>query len=147
MGEPSRIVGLIRGVVGAVLGAVLGHCAFVWMLRQGFYALILPGALVGLGFGLLSRRQSMSWGIGCGVFGVAVGAFSEWRTAPFVEDGGFLFFLTHLHELQPITVLLILLGGFFAFWFGAGRHQPDSAQATAFDHQRDAADLPGDDQE
>jgi len=127
---PSRIVGLVRGVVGAVLGAVLGHCVFVWMLRHGFYALILPGTMLGLGFGLFSRRQSIGWGIGCGVFGVVMGVFSEWRTAPFTEDGGLLFFLAHLHQLRPPTIMLILLGGLFAFWFGVGRGQGDSRRAT-----------------
>jgi hypothetical protein len=126
--EPSRVLGLVRGVGGAVLGAVLGYWVFVWLLWHGFYALILPGTLLGLGFGLFSRRQSTWWGIGCGVLGVAMGVFSEWRTAPFVEDGGLLFFLSHLYQLRPPAIVLILLGGLFAFWFGVGRDGGDSSR-------------------
>ena len=111
----------VSGLFGAALGGALGYYAFFWMVRQGFYALILPGTLVGVGFGLLSRRESVTSGILCGVFAVALGVVAEWRVAPFLEDDSFVFFLTHLYQLRPVTMIMIVLGGVFAFWFGRGR--------------------------
>ena len=111
----------VSGLFGAVLGGALGYYAFFWMVRQGFYALILPGTLVGVGFGLLSRRESVTGGILCGVFAAALGVFAEWRFAPFLEDDRLVFFLTHLYQLRPVTMIMIALGGLFAFWFGRGR--------------------------
>ena len=112
---------IIRGLVGAALGAAVGYYGFFWIARQGLYALILPGALLGLGCGALSGRRSMALGIVCGVLAVALGVYIEWRFAPFVEDAGFGYFVAHLHELTPVTRIMIGLGGFLAFWFGLGR--------------------------
>jgi len=139
MGETSKIVGFSRGLVGAVLGGVLGYYVYVWMLRQGFYALIVPGTLLGLGFGLFCRRKSILWGIACGLFGIGLGIFSEWRFFPFIEDKGFLYFVAHLHELPFTTIALILLGGFFAFWLGTGRHRLGLSRATPSGSERDEA--------
>ena len=140
MGETSKIVGFIRGLVGAVLGGVLGYYVYVWMLQRGFYALIVPGTLLGLGFGLFSRQKSILCGIACGLFGVALGIFSEWRFFPFIEDNGFLYFLTHLYQLPAATITLILLGGLFAFWFGIGRDRAGWSHTTPFDSERDEAE-------
>lgn len=137
MGETSNIVGFTRGLVGAVLGGVLGYCVYVLMLRQGFYALIVPGTLLGLGFGLFYRRKSILCGIGCGVFGVGLGIFSEWRFFPFIEDKGLLYFLAHLYQLPSTTIALILLGGFFAFWLGTGRDRVGWNRALPFDSEPD----------
>ena len=42
---------------GAVAGGILGYFAFGWLLGQGFYALMLPGGLLGLGAGLAKNRS------------------------------------------------------------------------------------------
>ena len=57
-------------------------------------------------------------GLVCGVLGVVLGLITEWRFAPFVADGSLLYFLTHVGDLMPITLLMIGLSGVFAFWFG-----------------------------
>jgi len=120
MKRPSKIVGLLRGSVGGILGGVLGYYAFVWLGQHGFYALILPGSLVGMGFGVCSGRRSLAGGIACGLFAVALGIFTEWRWRPFAADQSLAYFLTHLHRLSPVTVALILLAGAFSFWIGLG---------------------------
>src|SRR5215213_11333324 len=92
---------LILGLLGAVLGGCLGYFAFFWISGQGFYALALPAAFVGLGAGLCARRRSSILAIVCGVAGVALGLFTEWRFAPFIADHSLSYFLGHLHLLRP----------------------------------------------
>ena len=56
----------LLSLIGAVLGGFLGDIAFGWILEQGFYALALPGAGIGIGCSLLSRGPSLVRGILCG---------------------------------------------------------------------------------
>lgn len=109
-------------LVGAVVGGVLGHFIFFWAARQGFYAMILPGAFVGLGAAVY---KSPSWALPpiCGVLALVAGILTEWRFAPFAADGSLGYFLTHLKDLQPMTVLLIGLGALFGFWVPFRRFQ------------------------
>ena len=108
------------GAVGAVLGSLVGYAVFFWVLRQGFYALVIPGAMLGAVCGMLARHESVGRGIACGVAGLALGLYSEWKWAPFRADEGFRYFLTHPHHLKPITIIMILLGAGMAFWMGKG---------------------------
>jgi len=117
----ARPVNWPLGFVGAFAGGVLGYFAFFWMARQGFYALVLPGAALGLGCGLLSGGKSWGLGIACGVLGVMIGLITEWRYAPFVADDSLPYFLTHVGDLRPFTLAAIGLSGLFACWFGMGR--------------------------
>ena len=61
--------GIVLGLAGALVGGAAGHFLFLAMTRWGFYAMVLPGAAVGLGCGLLSGRRSVPLGIACGVIG------------------------------------------------------------------------------
>ncbi len=102
-------------LLGAVIGGGLGHFAFLWIARQGFYGLILPGALVGFGAGVF--RGSSKWvPVLCGLLALALGIFSEWRFAAFVVDSTLGYFLSHLHQLRPITLIMIVVGAAIAFW-------------------------------
>lgn len=112
---------LVLGAAGGLIGAVTGYFLFFAIARQGFYAIILPGALAGIGCGGFSGRKSLPLGVACAVLGIFAGILAEWRFAPFVADRSFLFFMSHLGELPRFTQVLILVGAFFAFWFGRGR--------------------------
>lgn len=101
-------------ITGAVLGGLLGYAVFFWLISYGLYALILPGALVGLGASLFSNR-SLGLAVGCGVLALALGIVTEWRSAPFVKDRSLGFFLTHLQELSPVTLVMIGVGGIIGF--------------------------------
>ena len=114
-------IDVLLGMVGATVGAVLGYFLFFVIARQGFYAIILPGALLGLGCGALSGRQSVALGITCGVLGLAVGIYTQWSFAPFVKDKSFSFYLSHLLDVNRVSQILILVGTALAFWFGMGR--------------------------
>jgi hypothetical protein len=48
MSETSRFKNMVAGLAGAVAGGAIGYFTFIWIARQGFYALMLPGALAGV---------------------------------------------------------------------------------------------------
>ncbi len=73
-------------LIGAVAGALVGYFAFRWIARQGFYALVLPGGLLGIGAGLF-RNKSNVLCIACGLMGLALGFLAEWQFAPFIKNG------------------------------------------------------------
>jgi len=102
-------------LAGAVAGGVLGYFVFVWLAHQGLYALAVPGGLVGLGAAFF-RNKSLPVAIGCGMLALAVGLFSEWKFAPFIDGGSLGYFLLHIHQLRPVTLIMIGVGGFIGFW-------------------------------
>ncbi|MBN2271216.1 MAG: hypothetical protein JXN61_11420 [Sedimentisphaerales bacterium] len=114
-------VGTVHGLAGGVGGGVLGYFLFMVIAGQGFYAIVLQGALVGIGCGSLSGRKSTRLGIVCAILGLAAGILSEWRFAPFAEDESLSFFLTHLHKNSGVPLVLIGIGIICAFYFGRGR--------------------------
>jgi hypothetical protein len=111
----------LLGLVGAIGGGALGYFVFFLLAREGFYGMILPGALVGIGCGALSGCQSNVLGLVCCVLACALGIFTEWRYAPFNADDSFSFFVAHLHDLSRTALISMAVGGFFGYWFGRGR--------------------------
>jgi len=80
--------------------------------------LILPGGLLGMGCGLLARHTSHPRGVACGVAAVLLGAFTEWKFQPFIDDGSFRYLLSHPTQLRSLTLVMIGVGGLIAFWTG-----------------------------
>ena len=126
MNESPRPRTITLGLIGAVIGGAVGYFAFFWAARQGFYALILPPALLGLTAGYLARCRSTLLAILCAIAGLALGMYTEWRYAPFRADPSFPYFLTHVHQLKPFTLLSLALGvlGCYRFALGADRRTP-----------------------
>ena len=120
MSEEPSMESWLLGLVGAAIGGWLGYLAFFWIASQGFYALPVPGAVLGIGCGLLAQRRIMVLAIICGLAALSLGLFTEWRFRPFIADKSLSYFLGHLYELKPSTLLMIALGGVFGFWFGLG---------------------------
>jgi hypothetical protein len=112
---------LLLGLAGALAGGAVGYAAFIWIARQGFYALMLPGAAAGLGASLLVRDRSVLRGVLCGLFAVGLGLFAEWRFAPFIKDPSLGYFLAHFTDLRPITLLMIVGGGGFGYCLALGK--------------------------
>lgn len=121
MNGKFRIVPFLKGILGAAAGGVVGYYAFGWVLSQGFYAMVIPGAALGYGFGLLSRDRSTVYGIVCAILAVGLGLFAEWKFFPFIKDDSLNYFVNHIRELTPVTLIMIALGGFCGYWFGIGR--------------------------
>jgi hypothetical protein len=122
--SPSPIVPVLRGLAGAVVGAAAGYWLAGWALRQGFYAMALPGGLLGLGYGLAARRYSPVGAVVCAIAAVPVGLFTEWAHMPFVRDASLDFFLRNLGALRGMTWLMVGLGAVGAYWFAIGTRSP-----------------------
>jgi hypothetical protein len=136
-----QITSNLLGLVGAVVGGVIGYYIFLWMVDQGFYGLMIPGALLGLGCGLLSQHVSHPRGVLCALAAIFLGMFAEWHFKWFVPDDSFGYLVTHFHQKQQLTLIMLALGAFFAYWLGkdagfarlAGGQRP-----TAAVHKRDS---------
>ena len=112
----------LRGIGGAVAGAVAGYFLFSFLLGSGFYAMLLPGALVGLGCSWSSKIYSVGLGMVAGCLALGLSVFLEWYlVTEFVEDNSLGFFLANMLELGPASLLMMVGGGFLGFWFGKGR--------------------------
>ena len=98
----------------ALLGGTLGYFGFILLLGQGFYALVLPGGLLGLAAGIVRTRSSSVHAV-CALLATAAGLLAEYRHAPFIADNGLTYFLTHAADLKPVTLALIGAGGCIGF--------------------------------
>jgi hypothetical protein len=90
-------------------------CIFIWLANQGVYGLILPGGLLGLGAGAFKSR-SILIALICCLAALALGFYAEWRFAPFVVDDSLGYFVAHIFDLRPITLIMIAVGAAIGFW-------------------------------
>lgn len=108
------------GLVGAAVGGVAGFFVFQWIFRQGFYALIIPGASLGLVGGYCVRGRSVPFAILCGIAGLALGLFTEWRFFPFAKDESLVYYITHIQGKRPITLIMLAIGTVISFRLALG---------------------------
>ena len=116
----NDLITILRGVGGAVIGAGLGYLAFRLLYRNGFYGIMLPGVLIGFGASLAARSRSQTLGMICAALAVGVTLFTEWHVR-FSQHNTFLFFLSNLHTLGIVSLVMMVAGVLAAFWFGQGR--------------------------
>jgi hypothetical protein len=102
-------------LVGAAIGGALGYFLFFWLAGHGFYGMIIPGGLLGIGAGIFKSR-SITIAVICGFAALALGLFTEWRFAPFVADDSLGYFLAHFYQLNPTTLVMIAVGAAICFW-------------------------------
>lgn len=112
-----------RAILGAVVGAILGYLGFYMLWQLDLYAMVVPGALIGLGCGAQAGGKSAALGLVAGVFGLLFSLFIEWHFFPFSEDNSLGFFARNVMELPSNTKVFIAAGTFAAFWFGRGRER------------------------
>jgi MFS family permease len=110
------LISNLLGLVGAAIGGVVGFYTFGWLEDHGFYGLVIPGAFLGLGCGLLAQHRSRARGVFCGVAALGLSLFTEWYHHYFLEDTSFSFMVTHLKEKSPVTLLMIGLATIIAYW-------------------------------
>lgn len=119
----SATIVILRGLAGAAVGGIVSYFVFVWLRQRGVLAHALPGALMGFAASLAAGGKSQVVGIVCAVAAVLLTLFAEWRAAPFFKDPSLVFFLTHLQDLNHVTVKIVMLtiGAACGYWFGQGR--------------------------
>jgi hypothetical protein len=112
---------MVRGIVGGTVGGVLGYFVFDWALTQGYYALVLPGSLVGIGCGLASGRKLLALGILSAIGALLVGALADWNSLANPSPTIWEHAATLLQANRRMTAILILVSVVLAFYFGIGR--------------------------
>ncbi len=131
MNKPLSVQSIALSILGAAIGGCIGYFAFHWIWRQGFYAILIPPACLGLGAGYLARCRSQPLAIACGVAGLALVIFTEWRHAPFLADPSLLFLVTHIHQKAPIKLLLMGLGVFMCYRLALGMDRGAEEESRA----------------
>ncbi len=119
MADTSRGIqfGFIRGLVGAAIGGAIGYFAFLG-LHPTWFAGVLPGVLVGLGFGLFSGQRSLLYGFLCALLALALGLFIEWKF--FDNNKNFLHTITHIQDIELYHLICYGLASLGSLWFGLG---------------------------
>ena len=102
-------------IIGAIVGGLIGYFGFFWLATHGYYGLALPGGVLGLGASIF-KSKSISIPIICGLAALALGLYAEWQFAPFVIDDSLGYFLAHLYQLRPVSLLMIVVGTAIGFW-------------------------------
>ena len=107
-------------MLGGLIGGVVGYFVFGWLLQYGLFAPVIPGAVTGLGCGLLSHTDNWIRGLVCALEASLIGVVSEWRllSPPFDTDGSLANYVTQIYKLPPPTLIMLGLGGFLGFWWG-----------------------------
>jgi hypothetical protein len=123
---------------GAIAGGVLGYFACFWLAGQGFYALALPGGLLGLGAGL-GKNRSVALAVLCGLVAVGLGLYTDWHLFPFAKDNSLQYYLLHVHDLSPVTLLMIAIGGAIGFCVPFRRIEPGDRTGASTPGQANVA--------
>jgi hypothetical protein len=110
------LISNLLGLVGAIAGGVLGFYTFRWLLGQGFYGLIIPGAFLGLGCSLLARHPSLVRGVLCAVAAFGLSQFTDWYFT--VTNDSLVDFIRNGKTLYPVTMLMSAVATVVAFWLG-----------------------------
>ena len=113
------VTNLVTGLIGGIVGGVIGFFAFKYLVSQGLYSLIVPGALVGLGFGFASRVRHVAFGVISAVMGLAACLVCEWKVLN--PDSSFSEFLGGFKNEGVMTWVFLVLGVAAAYYFGVGR--------------------------
>lgn len=111
----------LPATVGALVGAAAGYLAFAGLMKLGVYAIVLPGAAVGLGSNMFLGGRSLAMGVASAVLAAAVTVFCQWMFLPFAANTSLGYLLANFHKTPPVQLAMMALGVAIAFYFGRGR--------------------------
>lgn len=106
------------GILGGIAGGIVGGFICKLLASQGFYAGLIPGAMVGLGFALAARKGHLLFGVASGILGLVAGLATEWQV--FHADQSFFESVVQLKTEGIVTWVMLGVGTLFAFSFGRG---------------------------
>ncbi len=131
-------------LLAGAIGGTLGYLFFFWLAGRGLYGLALPGGLLGLGAGVFKTRSKIV-PLVCGLSALALGLSTEWRYEPFTADASLGYFLSHIHQLQLITLLMLAAGTLTGFWvpFRRGQEARKAQPADEIQHDKTMGDSGG----
>lgn len=112
------IKNLALGIVGGIAGGFAGGLICKFLADQGFYGVILPGALVGLGFALAARKGHFGFGAVSGVLGLLAGLLTQWKV--YSDEPSFFKLVGELKDYSIVTWIMLGLGAVLAFTIGKG---------------------------
>ncbi len=141
----KRIIRELLGVVLASAGAYAGFVAYRWMLSHGYHALVLPGALLGLGAGVGAGSKSTVRGLVCAAAALVFGLYVVWCFWSIGDDGTLASFVTKVHKLSPPTMIMLAAGCLLAYWMGRDpvtTLATSSARGTSTSERREGASRP-----
>ena len=107
------------GMLGGIAGAIAGIFICKFLADQGYYAGVVPGALVGLGFSMAAKRGHLGFGVASGILGLLAGLIAEWQL--FHSDDSFLHSIQDLQNEGIVTWIMLGLGTILAFSIGKGK--------------------------
>jgi hypothetical protein len=102
-------------ILCGIAGGFVGYAAFFFLAQRGYYGMIIPGGMVGIGAGMV-RSRSIGVPMICGVLALVLGFVTEFRYSSLSTDPSLSYFVTHLHDLQSVTLGMIGLGAVIGFW-------------------------------
>jgi len=120
-----NVVKWLLGLAGAVAGGIAGFFIFYGLCTLGRYALVVPGAVLGLAAGALLKGRMPLFGVLCALLALLLGFFCHWwmRIPSDGEEPGFFYLLTHANHISAVFLVMIALGALCAFWFGQGGYR------------------------
>lgn len=106
------------GILGGIAGGIAGGFICKFIAGQGFYAGMIPGAMVGLGFAFAARKGHLLFGVASGILGLVTGLVTEWQV--FHSDQTFFESIVQLKKEGIVTWVMLGVGTLLAFSFGKG---------------------------
>ena len=112
------IKNLALGILGGIAGGIAGGFICKFLAGQGFYAGVIPGAMVGLGFAFAARKGHLLFGFASGILGLVAALVTEWQV--FHSDQSFFESVAQLQKEGIVTWVMLGVGTLLAFSFGKG---------------------------
>ena len=116
----GRLIEFVPGLLAGVAGGVAGYLLVAVLMNQGFWMPILPGAFAGLACGQCSPVRSKVRGALIAAITLGLVIYAQWKlfVPGFEFDGSLRDYTLHLHQLPPLTLIIMAVNVASAYWWG-----------------------------